>query len=157
MSLELLAIGDSAPTFSTLNQRSEPVTLGDFAGQFVVLYFYPKAMTPGCTTQACGLRDIQADLQQRNAVVLGVSPDAPNQLAKFITKEKLNFDLLSDPDHTISEHYRVWGMKKFMGREYEGIHRITYIISPSGSIAYVMPKVNTKTHHNDILQALDSL
>lgn len=157
MSLQLLGIGDSAPTFSVLNQRFELVNLNNLRGQYVVLYFYPKAMTPGCTTQACGLRDVQKEFLQRNAIILGVSPDEPAKLAKFITKERLNFDLLSDPDHNLSDSYRAWGLKKFMGREYEGIHRITYIVSPEGQIAFVMPKVNTKTHHDQILQALDSL
>lgn len=157
MSAERLSLGDTAPPFTVLNQRSEPTRLEDFRGQYVVLYFYPKAMTPGCTTQACGLRDAQKELAQRNAVVLGVSPDEPQKLSKFIAKEQLNFDLLSDPDHSLSESYKVWGMKKFMGREYEGIHRVTYIVSPDGQIAFVMPKVNTKTHHDEILQALDSL
>lgn len=157
MSLELLKAGDTAPSFSALNQNSEPVTLSDFKNQFVILYFYPKAMTPGCTTQACGLRDIASELKELNAVILGVSPDEPARLGKFIAKEKLNFDLLSDADHKLSEQYKVWGMKKFMGREYEGIHRITYIINPEGQIAHVMPKVNTKTHHEDILQVMKAL
>lgn len=157
MGLQLLRIGDIAPAFTALNQDSKLISLADFIGQTVVLYFYPKAMTPGCTTQACGLRDCANELAQHHAVVLGVSPDEPKKLTQFIAKEQLNFDLLSDPDHHLSESYKVWGMKKFMGREYEGIHRITYIIGPDGKIAHVMPKVNTKTHHQDILQALAAI
>jgi peroxiredoxin Q/BCP len=157
MSLNLLSVGDNAPSFTALNQHSKPVSLEDFRGQLVVLYFYPKAMTPGCTTQACGFRDAISEFEQRQVKILGVSPDEPQKLEKFIAKEQLNFDLLSDPDHSLCESYGAWGLKKFMGREYEGVHRITYIISPDGKISHVMPKVKTKTHHDDILQALNSL
>ena len=157
MGLKLLSVGESAPTFDVLNQNSEHVRLEDFRGQTVVLYFYPKAMTPGCTTQACGLRDAIDAFEQRQVKVFGVSPDEPEKLKKFISKEQLNFDLLSDPDHSLCASYGAWGLKKFMGREYEGVHRITYIISPDSKISHVMPKVTTKTHHDDLLKVLDSL
>jgi peroxiredoxin Q/BCP len=114
-------------------------------------------MTPGCTTQACGLRDSKAELEKRNAVALGISPDAPGRLTKFIEKESLNFDLLSDEDHSIADLYGVWGLKKFMGREFDGIHRITFIIDEQGKMANVMEKVKTKSHHDDVLGALDGL
>ncbi|AJQ96608.1 thioredoxin-dependent thiol peroxidase [Gynuella sunshinyii] len=155
--LNLAKVGSKAPAFTTENQHGQKVSLKDFKGRKVVLYFYPKAMTPGCTTQACGIRDHQEEFQQLNTVVLGISPDAPKRLIKFIEKESLNFDLLSDEDHSIAEKYGVWGLKKFMGREYDGIHRITFIIDEDGKVASVMPKVTTKTHHDDVLAVIRSL
>ena len=146
-----------APEFTTVNQNEETVSLKDFRGKKVILYFYPKAMTPGCTTQACGLRDSKAELEKRNAIALGISPDAPKRLVKFIEKESLNFDLLSDEDHSIADKFGVWGLKKFMGREFDGIHRITFIIDEEGKLAHVMEKVKTKSHHDDVLAVLDSL
>lgn len=146
--------GSQAPAFETLNQNSETVSLGDYHGKTLILYFYPKAMTPGCTTQACGLRDTKAELDELNAVAVGISPDAPARLQKFIDKQELNFDLLSDEDHQIAEAYGVWGLKKFMGKEYMGVNRITFIIGPDGTIIHVMPKVKTKTHHDDVLALL---
>ncbi|WP_199243945.1 thioredoxin-dependent thiol peroxidase [Bacterioplanes sanyensis] len=157
MSLNLPAIGDNAPDFTTLNQREERVSLSDLRGKTVVLYFYPKAMTPGCTTQACGIRDTQSEFEQRNAVVLGISPDAPARLQKFIDKQQLNFDLLSDEDHQIAELYGVWALKKFMGKEFMGVHRLTFIIDADGKLAHIIEKVKTKTHHDDVLAVLDSL
>ena len=150
-------VGSKAPVFTTVNQHGEKVSLKDFKGQKVILYFYPKAMTPGCTTQACGIRDHKEAFSKLNTVVLGISPDAPKRLVKFIEKESLNFDLLSDEDHSIAEKYGVWGLKKFMGREYEGIHRVTFIIDEQGKIAAVMPKVATKTHHDDVIALIKSL
>lgn len=143
--------GNLAPAFSLLNQDEEMVDLKSLRGKNVVLYFYPKAMTPGCTTQACGIRDSKKEFAKLNTVVLGVSPDEPKRLQKFIEKEKLNFDLLSDPDHSIAEKYGVWGLKKFMGREFMGILRTTFIIDSNGKLAYVMDDVKTKTHHDDVL------
>jgi peroxiredoxin Q/BCP len=155
--LKLPAVGKAAPAFKTVNQNGETVALKDLKGKKVVLYFYPKAMTPGCTTQACGLRDVQTDYEKRNTVVLGISPDAPNRLTKFIEKYDLNFDLLSDEDHSIADKYGVWALKKFMGKEYEGIHRITFIIGEDGKLVHIMEKVKTKTHHEDVLAILDDL
>lgn len=155
--LNLLKTGAPAPEFTTVNQNEETVSLKDFRGKKVILYFYPKAMTPGCTTQACGLRDSRAELEKRNAIALGISPDAPKRLVKFIEKESLNFDLLSDEDHSIADKFGVWGLKKFMGREFDGIHRITFIIDEEGKLAHVMEKVKTKSHHDDVLAVLDSL
>ena len=150
--------GDKAPPFSLADQQGNTVNLADFAGKSrVVLYFYPKAMTPGCTVQAQGLRDKSADLAARGAVAIGVSPDPIKRLKKFEEKESLNFTLLADEDHAVAEAYGVWGLKKFMGREYMGVHRITFIIGRDGSIAHVMDKVKTKTHHEDVLEILDSL
>jgi peroxiredoxin Q/BCP len=144
-------LGLLAPTFQLLNQKVEKVDLKSLKGKIVVLYFYPKAMTPGCTTQACGIRDSRKELEKLNTVVYGISPDEPNKLQKFIDKEKLNFDLLSDPDHSICEKYGVWGLKKFMGREYMGIIRTTFIIGVDGRLVYVMDDFNTKTHHEDLI------
>jgi peroxiredoxin Q/BCP len=157
MALDFPELGQSAPDFTTLNQREEEVSLSGLKGKKVVLYFYPKAMTPGCTVQACGLRDTQKELEDRNVVVLGLSPDAPKRLQKFIDRDELNFDLLSDEDHSIAEKYGVWAMKKFMGREFMGVHRITFIIDEDGKLVHIMEKVKTKTHHDDLIAALDAL
>ena len=157
MSLNLPPVGQPAPDFTTLNQSKESVQLSSLKGKNVVLYFYPKAMTPGCTTQACGLRDTKAELEAANAVVLGISPDAPERLQKFIDKESLNFDLLSDEDHAIADQYGVWALKKFMGKEYEGIHRLTFIIDGEGTLRHIMEKVKTKTHHDDVLEILKTI
>ena len=157
MSANLLTPGTPAPAFSTVNQNGETVTLDSLKGKKVVLYFYPKALTPGCTTQACGIRDSQKDFSDRNTVVLGVSPDAPTKLTKFMDKHELNFDLLSDEDLALCNAYGVWGLKKFMGKEYDGVHRVTYIIDEDGVIRHVMGKVKTKSHHEDVLALLDEL
>ncbi len=145
-------VGNLAPAFTMLNQDEEKVSLKDFKGKKnVVLYFYPKAMTPGCTVQACGIRDYKKEFAKADTVVLGVSPDEPARLVKFIEKQKLNFDLLSDPDHKIMDKYGVWGLKKFMGKEYMGVIRTTFIIGKDGRLKYVMDKVKTKSHHDDTL------
>lgn len=114
-------------------------------------------MTPGCTTQACGLRDTKRKLSRRQTVVLGVSTDPVSRLEKFRVKEKLNFDLLSDEDHKIAEKYGVWGLKKFMGREYMGVNRMTFIIDKDGKLKHIIEKMNTKTHHDDVLAVLSDL
>ena len=145
-------IGKMAPAFNLLNQVGEKVALKDFKGkQNIILYFYPKAMTPGCTNQACGIRDLKAEFVRYDTVVLGVSPDEPERLMKFYEKENLNFDLLSDPEHEIAEKYGVWGLKKFMGKEYMGILRQSFIIGSDGRVKHHIPKVNTKTHHQETL------
>lgn len=144
-------VGNLAPAFNLLNQDESIVDLKSLRGKIVVLYFYPKAMTPGCTVQACGIRDTKKEFAKMNTVVLGVSPDEPKKLQKFIEKEKLNFDLLSDPDHAVAEKYGVWGMKKFMGKEYMGIKRITFIIGEDGKLKHIMDDVKTKTHHDDVI------
>lgn len=145
-------VGNLAPAFSLLDQDGNKVALKDFKGkQNVVLYFYPKAMTPGCTTQACGIRDSKAALKQLDTVVLGISPDPVARLGKFLEKQNLNFTLLSDEDHAVAEKYGCWGLKKFMGREFMGILRTTFIIGKDGRLKHVMAKVNTKTHHDDVI------
>lgn len=150
--------GDAAPAFSLPDQQGNTVNLADFAGKSrVVLYFYPKAMTSGCTVQAQGMRDSSGELAARNAVAIGVSPDPVKQLKKFEEKEELNFTLLGDEDHAVAEAYGIWGLKKFMGREYMGVIRTSFVIDTDGKIAHVMDKVKTKSHHEDVLAVLDSL
>ena len=151
-------IGNMAPAFTLQDQDGNKVSLKDFRGKNnVVLYFYPKAMTPGCTTQACGIRDSQAALKKAKTVVLGVSPDPVARLGKFIDKENLNFTLLSDEDHAVTEKYGCWGLKKFMGRESMGVLRTTFIIGKDGRLKHVMDKVKTKTHHDDVLAKIKEL
>jgi len=153
-----LKLGNMAPVFTLLNQAEEKVTLKDFRGKSaVVLYFYPKAMTPGCTVQACGLRDSKKELAKLGAVALGISPDPVKRLAKFEEKESLNFDLLADEDHSVADKYGVWDLKKFMGREYMGIVRTTFIIDKTGRLVHIMDKFKTKTHHDDVLELLKDL
>jgi len=151
-------IGNLAPAFTLPDQDGTKVSLKQFRDdKNVVLYFYPKAMTPGCTVQACGLRDSSKALAKKDTVVLGVSPDPVARLGKFIDKEQLNFTLLSDEDHAIAEKYGAWGLKKFMGREFMGILRTTFIIGKDGRLKHVMDKVKTKTHHDDVLALIDEL
>jgi peroxiredoxin Q/BCP len=157
MSLNFPPLDQVAPQFTTVNQDGESVSLADFKGQKVVLYFYPKAMTPGCITQACGIRDSKQAFADANTVVLGISPDAPKLLTRFTEKKELNFTLLSDEDHQIAESYGVWALKKFMGKEYIGIHRVTFIIDEEGVLRQIMPKVKTKTHQDDVLAIINDL
>lgn len=145
-------VGNMAPAFTLKDQDGNNVSLKDFKGKKnVVLYFYPKAMTPGCTVQACGIRDTKKEFAKVDTVVLGVSPDEPARLERFIEKQDLNFTLLSDPDHKIAEKYGSWGEKKFMGKVYDGILRQTFIIGKDGKLKEAMTKVKTKTHHDDVL------
>jgi thioredoxin-dependent peroxiredoxin len=144
-------VGDKAPEFSLQDQNGNTVSLKDFKGMNVVVYFYPKAMTPGCTVQACGLRDTDNALKDLDVVVLGISADPVKKLKQFEEKEKLNFTLLSDPDHKVAEAYGSWGLKKFMGREFMGILRQSFFVDKAGKIAHVMHKVDTKTHHQDVV------
>lgn len=146
-----LKVGDSAPEFTLLDQNGKNVSLKDFKGSNVVVYFYPKAMTPGCTVQACSLRDSKAELKEANIVVLGISTDPVKSLKKFEEKDKLNFTLLSDPEHKVAEAYGCWGLKKFMGREFMGTLRQSFLIDGHGKIVHIMDKVDTKTHHDDVL------
>ena len=151
-------VGNLAPAFNLLDQDGNKVSLKDFRDKKnVVLYFYPKALTPGCTVQACGLRDSKKELDKRDVVVLGVSPDPVARLPKFIDKHELNFTLLSDEDHAIADKYGCWGLKKFMGREFMGLIRTTFIIGKNGRLLKVMDKFKTKTHHDDLLAELDEL
>ncbi len=145
-------IGNMAPTFSLKNQKGEKVSLKDFRDKKnVLIYFYPKAMTPGCTNQACGIRDYKKEFAKVNTVVLALSPDPVEKLQKFTEKQDLNFDLLSDEGHVVADKYGSWGPKKFMGKEYDGILRQTFIVSKDGKLKEIFTKVKTKTHHEDML------
>ena len=148
---ELPKVGNLAPAFTLIDQDGKKVSLKDFKGKKnVVLYFYPRAMTPGCTVQACGIRDSKSKFAKINTVVLGVSPDAPEKLQRFIEKQNLNFTLLSDEDHKIADKYGSWGPKKFMGREFDGILRQTFIIGKDGKLKHIITKVKTKSHHDEV-------
>ena len=156
--MALPKVGNMAPAWTLVNQNGEKVSLKDFKGKKnVVFYFYPKALTPGCTTQACGLRDVKKELDKLDAVVFGVSPDPVEKLQRFIEKKELNFDLLSDEDKKITEKYGVWGLKKFMGKEFMGVIRSTFIIGKDGRVKHIMDKVKTKTHHDDVIEVLKTL
>ena len=152
MSITTLKAGDKAPSFKTTNQDGKELSLDGFKGKKVVLYFYPKDSTPGCTMQACNLRDNYKALQKANYVVLGVSADSEKLHKRFIEKQSIPFDLLMDEDKTIIQAYGVWGLKKFMGREFDGIHRTTFLIDEEGIIEEVIMKVKTKDHTNQILK-----
>jgi peroxiredoxin Q/BCP len=149
---ESLRVGDVAPGFTLNDQNGKEVSLSDFKGRNVVVYFYPKALTPGCTVQACGIRDVWKELAELDVVVLGISADAPEKLKKFQEKKELNFTLLSDPDKKAINAYRSWGPKKFMGREFDGILRQSFFIDREGKIANVLHKVDTAHHHETIVE-----
>jgi peroxiredoxin Q/BCP len=153
----MLEEGVLAPDFTLPDQDGNPVTLSDLRGRTVVLYFYPKADTPGCTTQACGIRDHQADYDAAGATVLGVSPDPVKAIKRFHGGQGLGFTLLADEDHAVCELYGVWGEKSMYGRTYMGAQRATFIIDASGTVARVFPKVSPKTHDDVVLKALDEL
>ncbi|WP_337161005.1 thioredoxin-dependent thiol peroxidase [Vibrio alginolyticus] len=153
--MNTLTAGSPAPAFSLLDQEGNTVSLEDFKGKKVLFYFYPKAMTPGCTTQAKGLRDIKAELDAHNVVVLGVSIDPVKRLGKFIERDDLNFTLLSDEDHAVADQFGVWGEKKFMGKVYYGLHRISFLINEEGVIEHVFNKFKTKDHHEVVLNYLN--
>ena len=149
--------GDKAPEFSATTNTGEKLSLRDLKGKPVVLYFYPKDDTPGCTTQACGLRDAYNDFRKAGAVVLGASPDPVKSHVKFITKFQLPFTLLADEDKAIAQAYGVWGEKSFMGRKYMGNFRVTYLIDGEGRIAKIWPAVKPETHAEEVLTALRDL
>ena len=147
-------VGDKAPAFSLEDQSGETVKLSDFKGKTVVLYFYPKDDTPGCTREACAFRDEHSALKKAGAVVLGVSPDSGPSHAKFAGKYKLPFPLLADIDHAVSEKYGAWGEKTLYGRKFMGITRSTFLIDPSGKVARVWPKVKVDGHVDQVLEAI---
>ncbi|AIU66156.1 bacterioferritin comigratory protein [Vibrio coralliilyticus] len=153
--MNTLTAGTPAPAFSLLDQDGNTVSLSDFAGKKILFYFYPKAMTPGCTVQAQGLRDTKAELDAHNVVVLGVSIDPVKRLGKFIERDNLNFTLLSDEDHAAADQFGVWGEKKFMGKVYDGLHRISFLINEEGVIEHVFNKFKTKNHHEVVLDYLN--
>ncbi len=153
----MLSQGDKAPDFTLPDQDGNPVSLADFSGRTVVLYFYPKADTPGCTTQACSIRDRGSEYTDAGAVVLGVSPDPVEAVKKFHAKQSLNFTLLADADNGVSETYGVWGERSMYGKTYMGVSRSTFIIAADGTVARVFPKVSPKTHDDVVLAALAEL
>jgi peroxiredoxin Q/BCP len=148
--------GEPAPDFTLASDAGEQLSLSDFRGKPVVLYFYPKDDTPGCTTQACGIRDAYGEFERAGAVVLGVSPDDVGRHVKFKQKYELPFTLLADPEHEVAERYGVWGEKKYMGRSYMGVKRSTFVVGPDGVVAKVMHDVKPATHADDVLAALGS-
>jgi thioredoxin-dependent peroxiredoxin len=153
----MLETGAEAPDFTLSDQDGNDVTLSALRGKPVVLYFYPKADTPGCTTQACGVRDHRADYTAAGATVLGVSKDAVPALKKFQEKHDLNFTLLSDVDHAVAAAYGVWVEKSMYGRTHMGMQRATFVIDGDGKIAHVIPKVKPETHDDEVLKALKSV
>jgi peroxiredoxin Q/BCP len=153
----VLAEGDKAPAFALPEQNGEKVKLSDLKGQTVVLYFYPKADTSGCTTQACGVRDRRAEYEAAGARVIGISPDEVEDVDKFAGKYDLDFTLLADADHAVAEKYGTWVEKSMYGRKYMGVQRATFIIDPKGKIARVFPKVQPKKHDELVLKALGEL
>jgi peroxiredoxin Q/BCP len=153
----VIAVGDTAPDFELPDQDGQPVRLSDLRGRPVVLYFYPKADTPGCTTQACGVRDHLPDYEDSGAVVLGASPDPVKLVKRFHDKQGLNFTLLADEDHAVTERYGVWVEKSMYGRTFMGAKRSTVIIDPDGKVAHVIPKVSPKTHDEQVLAALGEM
>ena len=153
----MIETGARAPAFTLPNQDGEDVTLVELAGRPVVLYFYPKADTPGCTTQACSIRDHSADYAAHGAVVLGVSPDPVAKVKTFHDKHDMDFTLLADADHAVAEQYGVWAEKSMYGKTYWGNLRATFVIAPDGTVSHVFPKVSPKTHDEVVLAALDEL
>jgi len=148
--------GELAPDFTLRSEADEEVTLSSFRGRPVILYFYPKDDTPGCTTQACGIRDAWSDFERAGAVVLGVSPDSERSHEKFRKKYDLPFTLLADTGHEVAERYGVWGEKKYMGRAYMGVSRSTFVIAADGTVKKVFEKVKPAEHADDVLAALSS-
>jgi peroxiredoxin Q/BCP len=153
----MLEAGTRAPDFSLPDQDGNEVSLGDLRGQTVVLYFYPRADTPGCTTQACGVRDRGSDYEAAGARVIGISPDPVEAVRKFAGKFDLEFTLLADADHAVAERYGTWVEKSMYGKRYMGVQRATFIIDPDGMVAKVFPKVSPKTHDDVVLKALAEL
>ncbi|MGE5704875.1 MAG: thioredoxin-dependent thiol peroxidase [Clostridia bacterium] len=147
----MIAVGHTAPSFTLQANNNQTISLSDYRGKYVVLYFYPKDMTPGCTTEACDFRDYHGDFAKLDTVVLGISPDDVKSHDKFIAKHELPFPLLADTDHKVAEEYGVWVLKKMYGREYMGIERTTFVIDLQGNIAKVWPKVKVKEHVQEVL------
>lgn len=153
----MLQTGDKAPDFELPDQNGDSVKLSDLKSRSVVLYFYPRADTPGCTTQACGVRDHSADYEAAGARVIGVSPDQVGAVKKFADKFDLGFTLLADADHAVAEAYGTWVEKSMYGKKYMGVQRATFIVAPDGKIAGAFPKVSPKTHDDVVLEALAEL
>ena len=151
-----LETGTTAPDFELPDETGKIRKLSEFRGQYVLLYFYPKDDTPGCTTEACNFRDDYSSYQEANLTILGVSPDSPDSHRKFKDKYQLPFSLLADEGHKVCELYQVWGPKKSFGKEYDGVHRTTYLIDPDGMIEEVFQKVSPATHSAEVLEVINS-
>jgi peroxiredoxin Q/BCP len=152
----MIAEGQAAPDFELTSDSGETVRLSDLRGKPVVLYFYPKDDTPGCTTQACGIRDAWDDFERAGAVVLGVSPDDETSHVKFRSKYELPFALLADTGHEVAEKYGVWGERSYMGKSYMGVSRSTFVIDAAGTVKKIFPAVKPASHADDVLAALGS-
>lgn len=150
----MLHVGDPAPDFVLPDQDGTDASLHDFLGQWVVVYFYPKDDTPGCTEEACAFRDAYPELKKASVKILGISKDTVKSHKKFADKFNLNFTLLSDPDHLVIEHYGAWQEKSMYGKKYMGIQRSTFVINPEGHIAKIFPKVTPKGHEQEVLEAI---
>jgi thioredoxin-dependent peroxiredoxin len=153
----MIETGATALPFTLPDQDGDPVSLADYAGKTVVLYFYPKASTPGCTVQACGVRDHLPNYAEAGAVVIGVSPDPVRAVKKFAEQQALDFTLLADEDHAVCEQYGVWAEKSMYGRRYMGALRATFVIDGSGTVVHVIPKVSPRTHDDEVLGVLERL
>ena len=152
----MLGVGDSAPDFSLPDANGDTISLADFSGKRVLLWFFPRASTPGCTVEGCGLRDHYEAFASLGVEIVGMSADSPRKQKNFVEKHAFPYTMLCDQSHATIEAYGAWGLKKFMGREYDGIHRISYLISAEGKIEKVFAKVKTKSHAEDVLRALRS-
>ena len=150
--MNTLKVGDKVPEFSSKDQDGNEISLSDYKGKKLIVFFYPRANTPGCTAEACNLRDNYAELQNKGYEILGVSEDSEKKQANFKSKFEFQFPLLADEDHTVIETFGVWGPKKFMGKEYDGLHRTTFLINEEGVIDRVISKVKTKDHAAQILE-----
>jgi len=153
----MVEAGDAAPDFTLPDQDGNEVSLADLKGETVIFYFYPRADTPGCTTQACGIRDRRAEYKKAGVRVIGVSPDTVEAVKKFADKFDLDFTLLADADHAVAERYGTWVEKSMYGKKYMGVQRATFIIGPDGKVARAFPKVSPKTHDDTVLKALAEL
>ena len=153
----MVEVGQKAPDFTLSNQAGQPVTLSGLQGSPVVLYFYPKDDTPGCTKEACAFRDAFAEYRKRGAVILGVSPDDPASHAKFVSKFDLPFTLVADPEHTLCETYGVWKEKNMYGRKSMGVERTTFVIDAKGVVRHVFPRVKVDGHSEAVMKALDAI
>lgn len=150
----LLKVGDTVPTLTVQNQAGEDVSLSDYQGKKLIIFFYPKASSPSCTKEACSLRDGYDSLRELGYEILGVSPDNPKPLQNFINKQRLNYPLLSDPNHELTQAFGAWGEKSMRGKTYMGLLRTTFLVDEDGAITHVIPKVTTKDHANQILEVL---
>lgn len=150
----IIEVGQQAPDFMLSDENGQIHNLSDYQGKYVLLYFYPKDDTPGCTKEACNFRDDYSQYDDANVIILGVSPDSPQSHAKFKSKYNLPFTLLADEDHKVCELFGVWGPKKSFGKEYEGVHRTTYLINPDGRIQKVYEKVSPANHSVEVLDEL---